>query len=160
MPTGRSQTSTRRSSFHHDSFAYEILRTAAFLRRSYMDVFDQREITYQQYNVLRILRGAGPTGLPTWKSSSDDRPDSRYHAPARPAGRKSLILCERPARNRRTVVCYATKKGLALLRKWVPSYTAVSVTCRTVVLRQAQLKRIAGIFGASWNSLVIVTKMS
>jgi hypothetical protein len=36
-----------------------ILRTANYLRRFCSTVFDQRGITSQQYNVLRILRGAG-----------------------------------------------------------------------------------------------------
>jgi DNA-binding MarR family transcriptional regulator len=43
----------------------EILRTAAYVRRFGMRVFEQHDITNQQYNVLRILRGAGTGGLPT-----------------------------------------------------------------------------------------------
>jgi len=41
-----------------------ILRTANYLRRFSSPVFNQHGITWQQYNVLRILRGAGG-GLPT-----------------------------------------------------------------------------------------------
>jgi hypothetical protein len=44
---------------------YDILRTTSYLRRSYADIFDQRGITFEQYNVVRILRGARPGGLPT-----------------------------------------------------------------------------------------------
>ena len=44
---------------------YDILRTAGALRRLYADIFEQYGITFQQYNVVRILRGAGPGGLPT-----------------------------------------------------------------------------------------------
>jgi hypothetical protein len=42
-----------------------ILRTANYLGRFCSPVFDQQSITSQQYNVLRILRGAGLGGLPT-----------------------------------------------------------------------------------------------
>jgi hypothetical protein len=39
-----------------------ILRTADYLGRFCSPVFDQHGITSQQYNVLRILRGAGRLG--------------------------------------------------------------------------------------------------
>ena len=42
-----------------------LLRTTDLLRRRLGDVVAAGEITLQQYNVLRILRGAGPEGLPT-----------------------------------------------------------------------------------------------
>src|SRR5688500_20314491 len=42
-----------------------LLRTADALKRHYAHVIEPHGITLQQYNVLRILRGAGPDGLPT-----------------------------------------------------------------------------------------------
>ena len=42
-----------------------ILRTAAVLERHYNQIVTKRGITIQQYNVLRILRGAGARGMPT-----------------------------------------------------------------------------------------------
>src|SRR3954466_7364516 len=42
-----------------------LLRTADLLRRMIGTVVEPRGITAQQYNVLRILRGAGDDGLPT-----------------------------------------------------------------------------------------------
>src|SRR3984893_18833537 len=42
-----------------------ILRPANYVRRFSSPVFDQHGVTWQQYNVLRILRGAGLGGLPT-----------------------------------------------------------------------------------------------
>lgn len=48
----------------HTSVVYDILRTASYLRRAFADIFEQRGITFQQYNVVRFLRGAGPSGLP------------------------------------------------------------------------------------------------
>jgi len=45
--------------------AVGILRTAALLERHYNQIVTTRGITIQQYNVLRILRGAGSRGMPT-----------------------------------------------------------------------------------------------
>jgi hypothetical protein len=45
--------------------AVGILRTTAYLRRFGSRLFHQHGITSQQYSVLRILRRAGPDGLPT-----------------------------------------------------------------------------------------------
>src|ERR1051325_10064459 len=45
--------------------AVGILRTAAILERHYNQIVVKRGITIQQYNVLRILRGAGDRGMPT-----------------------------------------------------------------------------------------------
>jgi DNA-binding MarR family transcriptional regulator len=42
-----------------------LMRTADVLRRRGAAVVEPRGITLQQYNVLRILRGAGEEGLPT-----------------------------------------------------------------------------------------------
>lgn len=42
-----------------------VLRTADLLRRHLEVAMGAADITPQQYNVLRILRGAGPDGLPT-----------------------------------------------------------------------------------------------
>ena len=42
-----------------------ILRTADVVRRFLESSLREHEITAQQFNVLRILRGAGPEGIPT-----------------------------------------------------------------------------------------------
>jgi hypothetical protein len=42
-----------------------VLRTAAVVQRVTAQVVESSGITVQQYNVLRILRGAGEAGLPT-----------------------------------------------------------------------------------------------
>src|SRR5256885_14010937 len=42
-----------------------ILRTAAVVQRHIAQVVEASGVTIQQYNVLRILRGAGDAGLPT-----------------------------------------------------------------------------------------------
>src|ERR1043166_8558170 len=45
--------------------AVSILRTAALIERHFAQVVSRSGVTVQQYNVLRILRGAGDEGLPT-----------------------------------------------------------------------------------------------
>ena len=42
-----------------------LLRTADVVRRRFTPVVEAAGVTAQQYNVLRILRGAGKDGLPT-----------------------------------------------------------------------------------------------
>ena len=42
-----------------------LLRTTDLVRRRMSAVLEAEDVTVQQYNVLRILRGAGPEGLPT-----------------------------------------------------------------------------------------------
>ena len=76
------------------------------------------DITLQQYNVLRILRGAGDEGLPTL----DIAERMIEHAPGvtRLIDRleaKGLVRRQRPADDRRQVLCVATAAALALLEQ-------------------------------------------
>jgi DNA-binding MarR family transcriptional regulator len=95
-----------------------ILRTANYLDRFCSPVFTQHGITSQQFNVLRILRGAGLGGLPTL----DIAEKMIEQAPGITRlldrlERKKLVRRERPSDNRRQVLCYATKPGLDLLQE-------------------------------------------
>ena len=95
-----------------------ILRTANYLRTFCSPIFDLHSITPQQYNVLRILRGAGQEGLPTLQIAER----MIEHAPGitRLLDRleaKKLVRRERPSGNRRQVLCYVTKAGLDLVRE-------------------------------------------
>ena len=95
-----------------------ILRTADYFGRFCSPVFDQHGITSQQYNVLRILRGAGLGGLPTL----DIAEKMIEQAPGITRlldrlERKKLVRRERPSDNRRQVLCYITKPGLDLLQE-------------------------------------------
>jgi DNA-binding MarR family transcriptional regulator len=96
----------------------ELLRTAAYVRRFGMRVFEQHDITNQQYNVLRILRGAGPGGLPTLDIA--ERMIEQTPGITRLLDRlemKKLVRRERPSEDRRQVLCYINPAGLALLRE-------------------------------------------
>jgi DNA-binding MarR family transcriptional regulator len=95
-----------------------VLRTANYLDRFCAPVFDQHGITSQQFNVLRILRGAGFEGLPTLDIA--DRMIEQTPGITRLLDRleqKRLVRRERPAENRRQVLCYITKPGLDLLQE-------------------------------------------
>jgi DNA-binding MarR family transcriptional regulator len=96
----------------------EILRTTNFLRNFCSPLFEAHGITAQQYNVLRILRGAGLGGLPTLEII--DRMVEQSPGVTRLLDRleaKKLVRRERPPENRRQVLCYITKSGLDLLGK-------------------------------------------
>ena len=95
-----------------------ILRAAAYVRRFGARVFDQHDITSQQYNVLRILRGAGPAGLPTLDIA--ERMIEQTPGITRLLDRlesKKLVRRERPSGDRRQVLCYVTEAGLDLLNE-------------------------------------------
>ena len=91
------------------------------MRRVYADLFEQRDITYQQYNVIRILRGAGPEGLPTLEIARrmiDQTPGITRLLDR--LEKKRLSRRELPTNNRRKVICYVTAKGLDLLQEMDP----------------------------------------
>ncbi len=93
-----------------------LLRTVDLLRRSLAQVIDPHGITLQQYNVLRILRGAGDEGLPTLEIAS--RMVEHYPGITRLLDRleaKKLVRRERCPQDRRQVLCHVTAAGLALL---------------------------------------------
>ena len=122
--------------------AYDILRTASYLRRSYADIFEQSGITFQQYNVVRILRGAGPAGLPTLEIANrmiDQTPGITRLLDRLEA--KQLIRRERPSNNRRLVLCHATQKGLDLLRELDPSIRA-RVKASGQVLNDSEVEKL------------------
>lgn len=93
-----------------------ILRAHTYLRESGSKEFEDRGITPQQYNVLRILKGAGPTGLPTLDIV--ERMVERTPGITRLLDRleaKKLVRRERPSGDRRQVLCYVTKSGIDLV---------------------------------------------
>ncbi len=96
--------------------AVSILRTAALIERHFAQVVVRSGVTVQQYNVLRILRGAGDEGLPTLVI----RDRMIHEAPGitrllDKLEHSGLVRRERCAPDRRQVLCYITDKGLALL---------------------------------------------
>jgi DNA-binding MarR family transcriptional regulator len=103
---------------HQQDAVVSILRTANYLDRFCSPVFTQHSITSQQFNVLRILRGAGLGGLPTLDIAEKmiEQAPGITRLLDRLEGKK-LVRRERPSDNRRQVLCYITKPGLDLLQE-------------------------------------------
>jgi DNA-binding MarR family transcriptional regulator len=96
--------------------AIGLLRTADALKRSITKLIEPYGITPQQYNVLRILRGAGPEGLPTL--TIGERMIEQTPGVTRLVDRlerKELVTRIPCAKDRRRVFCRITSKGLELL---------------------------------------------
>jgi len=96
--------------------AVTLLRTADVLRRVISTVIEPHGITSQQYNVLRILRGAGERGLPTLEIA--ERMIESTPGITRLIDRletKKLVSRERCLTDRRQVFCRITASGLSLL---------------------------------------------
>jgi DNA-binding MarR family transcriptional regulator len=93
-----------------------ILRTAAVVQRHLSQVVEAGGITIQQYNVLRILRGAGNIGLPTL--AIRDRMIEEAAGITRLLDKLELggfVVRERSTPDRRQVLCHITPAGLRLL---------------------------------------------
>jgi DNA-binding MarR family transcriptional regulator len=96
--------------------AVTLMRTADVLRRVVGSAIERRGITIQQYNVLRILRGAGGEGLPTLEIAQ--RMIEQTPGITRLIDRletKGLVERERRSHDRRCVYCRITSLGAALL---------------------------------------------
>lgn len=93
-----------------------LLRTADILRWRISEVVATEAISLQQFNVLRILRGARETGLPTLEIRA--RMIEQAPGITRLLDRLeelSLVRRERTATDRRRVLCHITARGLELL---------------------------------------------
>ena len=93
-------------------------RTADQLRRHYDEFFKRYELTGTQYNALRILRGAGPEGLPC--SEIGQRMITRDPDITRLLSRleqRSLCIRGRDEKDRRVILGRITPAGLKLLQE-------------------------------------------
>jgi DNA-binding MarR family transcriptional regulator len=96
--------------------AVALARTTDRVRRCIEATLLQEGITHTQYNVLRILRGAGEEGIPTLDVA--ERMVEQAPGITRLMDRleaKGLVRRERCAEDRRQVLCWATPRGLELL---------------------------------------------
>ena len=95
-----------------------LLKAADLLRRSEAEVMEPFGITDQQYNVLRILRGAGRDGLPTLEIAHR----MIEHAPGITRlidrlEKKGLVVRRRCETDRRQVYCVLAPAGRRLLSR-------------------------------------------
>ena len=104
-------------SLHQEVFL-EVLRTGNALVRDLVDLLKPYGLTQPQYNVLRILRGARPAGLPTGEVGA------RMVASREPdftrllvrMERSGLVRRERRSENRRIVTATITQDGRQVLK--------------------------------------------
>jgi len=98
--------------------ALSIVRTAAELEHTFAQAIKGYEVTSTQYNVLRILRGAGSEGL--CRNEVGQRLVRQVPDVTRLLDRMEhldLIARQRGGKDRRYVTTTITKKGLDLLKK-------------------------------------------
>ncbi len=113
-PRLQAELKTRRSP--EDEAYLNLLRTADHLLRGVEKLLKPAGLTPSQYNVLRILRGAGPEGLACGEIAA--RMLTRDPDMTRLLDRldkRSLVSRVRNARDRRVVVTRITTLGLKLL---------------------------------------------
>jgi DNA-binding MarR family transcriptional regulator len=92
-----------------------LMRTASVVRRRFDGLVQGENITHQQYNVLRILRGA-KSPLPTMEIAErliEQTPGITRHV--NNLEEQGLIRREQWAGDRRQVLCQITPAGLRLL---------------------------------------------
>jgi len=122
-----------------------LMRTADLLRRMIGTVVESRGITAQQYNVLRILRGAGERGLPTLEIA--ERMIEQTPGITRLIDRleaKKLVSRQRCPTDRRQVFCRITATGLSL------------VNSLDAPIRSAEERALSSIAARELNSLIDV----
>jgi len=99
-----------------EAAAVGLLRTAEVIRWAAAASLGRHGLTYQQYNVLRILRGARPEPLATLEIASrmiESTPGITRLLDRLEA--KGLVLRKRCEQDRRQVHCWITAAGLELL---------------------------------------------
>jgi DNA-binding MarR family transcriptional regulator len=91
-------------------------RTTDVLQRRFAQLVEPHGISLQQYNVLRILRGAGQEGTPTLEIA--DRMIQKTPGITRLLDKldaKRLVRRKRCPEDRRQVLCWITDAGLRVL---------------------------------------------
>lgn len=111
-----------------------ILRTADVIRWTLGQGMAPAGLTLQQYNVLRILRGAGGDGLPTLEIGA--RMVERQPGVTRLVDKlieKGLVQRSRSATDRRVVRCAITTEGQAVLAELDGVVEAADLAVRTAL---------------------------
>lgn len=121
-----------------------VVRAADRVKREVAPVIEAHGVTIQQYNVLRILRGAGPEGLPTLEIGArmlEQAPGvTRLIERLR---RKQLVARARGDEDARQVICRITPKGLALLARMDQPVLDADTAAIAVLSRMEQLRLTA-----------------
>ena len=120
-----------------------VLRTASLLRRALNRRIEQRGISVAQYNVLRILRGAGEAGLPTLAVRDrlvEEAPGITRLIDKLEKARFVTRLADE--KDRRTVRCCITPGGLRLLEELESGVREVHRLVDTAIPSEEQLQEV------------------
>ncbi len=120
----------------------QVLRTAEALLEPEVAVLRTADLSFAQYNVLRILRGAG-TGLPCGEIAArmvNRDPDITRLLDRLEA--RGLVRRSRERKDRRVVVADITTEGLALLEPLDAPVTRVHES-QLAHMSRAQLEKLA-----------------
>ena len=115
MKTAPPHVRSKRSKAQADAYL-AVVRTAEDLQRGFNELFKASDLSFAQYNVLRILRGAGADGLTCGGVSErlvQHDPDVTRLLDR--LEKRSLIERHRDQKDRRVVRTAITDAGLALL---------------------------------------------
>ena len=107
-----------------------LVATANRVRDRLSEPIERAGITQQQYNVLRILRGAGEAGIPTLDIAA--RMLERSPGITRLLDRlesRRLVRRKRCPTDARQVLCYSTAEGLRLLATLDAPVTETATRC-------------------------------
>jgi DNA-binding MarR family transcriptional regulator len=120
-----------------------LLRTASVVGRTFTRVLEPYELSFAQYNALRIIRGAGAGGIPTLaireRMIEEGTTITRLLDKLETAG---LIRRERSFPDRRQVLCFATAEGKRLLEQIDPLVDAADEEAMAA-LSDAQVEQLA-----------------
>jgi DNA-binding MarR family transcriptional regulator len=156
-PSGLREELKQTRPFH--SAAHEavisILRTAAVVQRQISQVVEASGVTIQQYNVMRILRGAGESGLPTL--AIRDRMIEEAAGITRLLDKleaSGYVRRERSTPDRRQVLCQITPAGLAVLAALDEPVDAVNdvALAQLTPAEQQSLVELLGAVRSSYRS--------
>ncbi len=108
-----------------------LLEAADRVRRHFQAILEPHGLTLQQFNVLRILRGAGEDGLPTLEVGQ--RMIEKTPGVTRLLDRlesKGWVTRERCRRDRRRVFCRTSRSRAARRPVWRASMARSASSCR------------------------------
>jgi DNA-binding MarR family transcriptional regulator len=120
-----------------------LMRTTDLVRRAIARLLEPYDMTPQQYNVLRILRGAGEEGIPTLEIS--DRMIEQAPGITRLLDRleaKKLVRRQRCPEDRRQVLCWLTPEGTSLIERLDEPVNAADATAMAMLSQDEQKELI------------------
>jgi DNA-binding MarR family transcriptional regulator len=122
-----------------------LLRTASVVGRTFARVLEPWGLSFAQYNALRIIRGAGSSGIATLavreRMIEEGTTITRLLDKLETAG---LIRRERDFPDRRQVICVATPEGKRLLDRIDPAVDAADEEA-IAALSDPQVEQLIGL---------------